>query len=111
MTDTTTLALAWRVSVAVFVILAPTFLFLQFMRLLEWMRDDDLIAQLVEQHDLVTTDTDRMLAALSTGPSPEARESIAMESDDGTALTRCENCGQRNARASTYCAGCLSEID
>lgn len=110
MVDLSTLAIVWRVGVAVFVIIAPTFLFLQFMRFLEWIRDDDLIARLVEQHELETTDTNDMLAALAAGPSPEAGGPSAT-SGGGDALVRCGNCGQRNPKEGTYCAGCLNKLD
>jgi hypothetical protein len=111
--DTSTLTIVWRVGVVVFVVLAPTFMYLQLLRLLEWMRDDDLIARVVEQHDLETTDTDGHLAAMATDSRQLYFSGGADDSDDTDdgLLVRCPSCGQRNPTGVTYCAGCLGRLE
>jgi len=119
MADPGTLEVAWRVGVAVFVIVMPTLLFFQLLRFLEWLRDDDLIAQVVEQHDLETGDTDDLLAEMATD-SPRRRGasqsgSAAEDADAdanaaGGALVRCDSCGRRNPKETTYCSSCLVRL-
>ena len=118
MADLGTLGVAWRVGVTVFVILMPTLMFFQLLRFLEWLRDDDLIAQVVEQHDLETGDTDDLLAEMATD-SPRRRGasqsgSAAEDADadgGGGVLVRCDSCGRRNAKEATYCSGCLTRLE
>jgi hypothetical protein len=111
MSDPSALAVAWRVGVTVFVIVTPTLLFFQLLRFLVWLRDDDLITQVVERHDLETGETDGALATVAAD-SPGA--SSAHGSDPERAedsLLRCDACGRPNAREAVYCSGCLCRLE
>ncbi len=114
MADLGALAIAWRVGVAVFVIVMPTIMFFQLLRFLEWLRDDDLIAQVVERHDIETDDTGDVLATMATDSHqsvPSRGTDSSTEGTDDDPLHRCEACGHRNARAATYCSGCLGRLE
>jgi hypothetical protein len=97
--------LALRVTATVFLVFTPTLMYLGLIRLLEWMRNDELILELANHPELQTTGTEEMLAALG--------EDGGRESDSGESgpTVRCPSCGYRNPKDVTYCAGCLVPLD
>ena len=110
MSDPSALAVAWRVGVTVLVIVMPTLLFFQLLRFLEWLRDDDLIAQVVERHDLEAGETDGALAAVAAD-SPGASSAHGSDREGANdPFLRCDACGRRNAREAVYCSGCLCQL-
>ncbi len=112
MADLGPLAVAWRLGVAVFVIVMPTVMFFQLLRFLEWLRDDELIARMDEHHDLGTDDGDSHLATVATqSRSARAHTASSSESAGGQPLTRCDSCGTRNVPEATYCSGCLGGLE
>jgi hypothetical protein len=109
--DPSALAVAWRVGVTVLVVVMPTLLFFQLLRFLEWLRDDDLIGQVVERHDLETGETDGALATVAAD-SPGASSAHGSDPDGAEdSLVRCDSCGRRNAREAAYCSGCLCQLE
>ncbi|WP_276273428.1 DUF7577 domain-containing protein [Haloarcula litorea] len=102
------LELAARVAAGVFVIVAPTLLFLLLWRGLESMRDDELIARARERAEAMEEadgdgawDVDAAaLRATVTGGDPVPADAVA-----------CSNCGTHNRTGVTYCQQCLAELD
>ena len=99
-----TAELAWRLLVAVFVIVAPTLLFLGLVRLLERMRDDAFIEQVlseeerreIEESQTLTTLVDELTVDAGVGGSIDTVE--------------CPSCGATNLAQATFCAECLSRL-
>jgi len=112
MADPGTLAVVWRVGVAVFVIVMPTVMFFQLLRFLEWLRDDELIGRLGEHHDLGTDGRDDHLTTMAAeSGSVRAHTASSSESTGDRPLFQCDSCGTRNVPEATYCSGCLCELE
>jgi len=112
MADPGTLAVAWRLGVAVFVIVMPTVMFFQLLRFLEWLRDDELIARMGEHHDFGTDGRENHLATIAAqSRSVRARTASSSGAAVDQPLLRCDACGTRNAREATYCSGCLEQLE
>ncbi|MDS0278991.1 zinc ribbon domain-containing protein [Halomicroarcula sp. S1AR25-4] len=100
------LELALRVVSGLFVILAPTVMFLALWRGLEAMRDDELIeraqqrAEAMEQSGSEWSFDAAAVAATVTGGDPVPDEMVA-----------CPSCGRENRAGVTYCRQCLCELD
>ncbi|MDL5362256.1 hypothetical protein [Halalkalicoccus sp. NIPERK01] len=93
------LDLAFRLAVAVFVIVTPTLMFLGLVRLLERMRDEDLIYRLMTEEELRNVERSHSLAGFVeevTGTTP------------GT--IRCSDCGTINAAGMDSCFDCGERI-
>lgn len=99
-----TAELAWRLFVAGFVIVAPTLMFLGMIRLLERIRDDALIEQMLSEeerrdfHDSqsLTTLVDELTGDADVGGSADT--------------VNCPSCGATNLAEATFCAECLSRL-
>ncbi|WP_226022484.1 DUF7577 domain-containing protein [Halomicrobium salinisoli] len=89
--------LALRVGAAVFVIVAPTLLFLGLWRGLDALRDDELVEMAREQ------------GYLESSPSP-TDVTAELLPDTGSDTVVCEACGTDNLAEATYCQGCLREL-
>ncbi|WP_336336225.1 DUF7577 domain-containing protein [Haloarcula brevis] len=97
--------LALRVVAGLFVIVAPTLLFLGLWRALDAMRDDELIQQVnrrAETMDQSSADPEWPVDAL-TDDSPL--------SDTAPSVVTCGACGTPNIRDATYCQECLTELE
>lgn len=102
--------LAFRVATALFVILAPTVLFLALWRALELLRDDEIIARARENGNVGTSlagDTDEdgtgMIDQLTAGAGARAGAGA------GSTVT-CDACGAPNVADATYCRQCLGRL-
>ncbi len=111
MAELGTLAVVWRVAVAVFVIVMPTVMFFQLLRFLEWLRDDDLIVRLGEHHDLDVDERDDHLATMAAESGSVRPHTASSSESTGDILRRCDSCGTRNVAEATYCSGCLDELE
>lgn len=99
--------LAIRVIAGLFVIVAPTLLFLGLWRGLEAMRDDELIEQAhqrAETMDQSRTDADWPVDALTD-------DQASPLSETAMSVVTCGTCGTPNMRDATYCQECLTELD
>jgi len=99
--------LALRVIAGLFVIVAPTLLFLGLWRGLEAMRDDELIQQAhqrAEMRDRSPTDADWPVDVL-------ADETVSPLSETNLSVVTCGTCGTPNMQNATYCQECLTELD
>jgi len=94
MADVATVELAFRLSVAAAVVVAPAVLFLGLWRLLKWLRDDELVATLAERGVVEAADT-----SPSVAPA---------QAPDGNT---CPDCGAVNRRGVSFCRECLSELN
>lgn len=90
-----------RLAVALFVVIAPTLLFLGLVRLLERMRDDDLIYRLLTEEELRRVERSHSLASF-------VEEVTGAGAPTGTA--RCPSCGTINAAGMQTCHECGSEV-
>ena len=89
--------LALRVASALFVIVAPTLLFLGLWRGLEAMKDDEIIERAREE------------GYFTTSPAPKKVASSVLP--DATAeTTTCDTCGTLNIDDATYCQECLGKL-
>jgi len=112
MVDLGPLAIAWRLGVAVFVIVMPTVMFFQLLRFLEWLRDDELIGRIGDYHDLGSDKHDDHLATVAAqSRTARAHTPTSSEPTGDRPLTRCDSCGTRNVAEATYCSGCLGELE
>jgi len=112
MADLGVLEIAWRVGVAVFVIVMPTVMFFQLMRFLEWLRDDELIARMAQHHDFETESGGDHLSALTTdSPRRQGGSSRASSSQSDDELRQCGACGTHNVSEAIYCRGCLTRLE
>jgi hypothetical protein len=97
--------LAFRVAAGLFVILAPTVLFLGLWRGLEAMRDDELVkraqqrARAMEHDDAGWSVDAAAMAAAATRADPVPDKMVA-----------CDVCGAHNRDDVTYCRDCLSQL-
>ncbi|MBV0902336.1 zinc ribbon domain-containing protein [Haloarcula salina] len=95
--------LAFRVLTGLFVIVAPTLLFLGLWHALEAMRDDELIEQVQQRAETMEQSPS---GPLSVAPSPGR----ATSSPTDSTLARCGACGTPNMGDATYCQECLAEL-
>ncbi len=111
MEEPSTLTVLWRLAVTVFVIVAPTLMFMGLLRGLEILRDDELINKYVDADDLDIEDTDELLEVLAedTAIDSDAERSMDGLRDDET--IRCQHCGAPNGTTATYCSECLEPVD
>jgi hypothetical protein len=99
--------LALRVIAGLFVIVAPTLLFLGLWRGLEAMRDDELIQrahQRAEERDQSPTGSDWPVDALTDHESSPLSET-------SLSVVPCDTCGTPNMEDASYCQECLSELE
>jgi len=96
-------ALFGRLTLAAFVMIAPTLCFLGLTRGLEWMRDDDLINKWARTHghERDVTDNDDIFAALTNEHGVDTGDSSSV---------RCAVCGTRNQAGMTYCHSCQHQL-
>ncbi|MFC6717867.1 zinc ribbon domain-containing protein [Natrialbaceae archaeon GCM10025810] len=101
MDDPGTLTTLWRLSVAAFVMVTPSLLFLGLVRGLERLRDDAFVDRwLTEQgHEI----QDDVLTVLGTSLDS------ATGSDEGSTV-RCPSCETSNAAGASICHGCLNRL-
>ncbi|EMA20783.1 zinc ribbon domain-containing protein [Haloarcula argentinensis] len=99
--------LALRVIAGLFVIIAPTLLFLGLWRGLEAMRDDELIQQAHQRAE--------MRDQPSAGPDWSTDTLLADESsplsETKMSVVTCSTCGTPNVQDASYCQSCLTELD
>jgi hypothetical protein len=96
--------LVFRLLVALFVITAPTVLFLGLMRGLEKLRDDALLLRLAESDDAPQDVSTAAARALD-------REPIRTDGQGHTAdEVACSTCGESNMLGARYCQACLGEL-
>ncbi|MFU1781146.1 zinc ribbon domain-containing protein [Haloarcula japonica] len=99
--------LALRVIAGLFVIIAPTLLFLGLWRGLETMRDDELIQQAhqrAEMWDQSPTGPDWPVDALTD-------DTVSLLSETNMSVVTCDTCGTPNMQHATYCQECLTELE
>lgn len=92
--------LLFRLAVAVFVIVMPTAMFLGLVRLLERIRDDDLIYRLMTEEELRRVERSHSLSGF-------------VEEVTGTpaGAVRCPNCGTINAAGMRSCFDCDARLE
>jgi len=95
------LELAFRVGVAVLVILAPTAMFLGLWRLLMRMRNGELVERVMQD--------DRVDEEWSTGEFAQPSVLDVLQ-PTGTSGGQCPRCGATNPEEAAYCAGCLERL-
>lgn len=88
--------LAFRLAVGLFVIVAPTLLFLGLWRGLEAMKDDELIERARAEGGF-------------SSPSPTDIAASMLPDADSEATT-CESCGAPNLTDATYCQECIGKL-
>ena len=88
------IVLAARVAAGLFVIVAPTLLFLALWRGLQAMQDDELVRRVRERAD--------EMGDAAHSLSPTARPS--------SPVVACPNCGTGNRADTAYCKQCLSPL-
>jgi hypothetical protein len=91
--------LIFRLAVAMSVVIMPTLMFLGLVRLLERMRDDDLLYRLMSEDELRTIERSHSLAGF-------VEEVTARPGG-----TRCPECGTINAADMRTCFGCGARLD
>jgi hypothetical protein len=96
------LVIAFRLLVAAFCIVAPSLLFVGFVRVLDRMRDDDLVNRVMERLDEQPSGAPGPAAVLTGG---------AVDGPSGSDLVTCSNCGLPNAGYAGYCGNCLKKLD
>jgi hypothetical protein len=95
-------AIAFRLLVAVFCIVAPSMMFVGFVRVLDRMRDDDLVNRVMERMDEQPSGASGPAAVLTGG---------AVDGGSKSDLIPCPNCGLPNAGYAGYCGNCLAQLD
>jgi hypothetical protein len=93
-----------RLLVALFVITAPTVLYLGLLRGLEKLRDDALLLRLAESDE---APQDVSTAAARALDRPPIRAEGQSRNDNAVA---CSSCGESNMMGARYCQGCLGEL-
>ncbi|EJN59203.1 zinc ribbon domain-containing protein [Halogranum rubrum] len=94
--------LAFRLLVAVFVVVAPSLLFVGLWRGLHALRDDHLVARM---EDHARTDDQRRSPALPFVPPTGKRETTTRVS-----VVACGTCGTPNPDGVTFCHECLTRL-
>ena len=97
----TPIELAFRVGVAVVVILAPTVMFLGFWRLLMRMRNGELVERVMQD--------DRVADEWSTGEFAQPTVLDVLQ-PTGASGGQCPHCGATNPEEAAYCADCLGRL-
>jgi hypothetical protein len=92
------LEIAFRLAVAVFVIVTPTLMFLGLVRLLESIRDDDLVYRLLTEEDLRQIERSHTLASFVGEVTGEASNTM-----------RCRSCGTITLAGLEACHECGSK--
>lgn len=95
------LELAFRLGVAVFVILAPTAMFLGLWRLLMRMRNGELVERVMQD--------DRVADEWSTGEFAQPTVLDVLQ-PTGASGGQCPHCGATNPEEAAYCADCLERL-
>jgi hypothetical protein len=103
--------LAFRLLVALFVIVTPTLLFLGLMRGLEKLRDDALLLRLAENEDAPEDVTSAAARALETGPIRADGHGSSAANAPTPDSYACSTCGESNMRGAKYCQNCLRELN
>ena len=96
------LGIAFRLLVAAFCIVAPSLLFIGFVRVLDRMRDDDLVNRVMERVDEQPSGAPGPAAVLTGG---------AVGGGSNSNLSPCPDCGLPNAGYAGYCGNCLARLD
>lgn len=94
---------AWRVAVAVLVVVTPTLLFLGLWHGLMRMRDGELVQRVqarVEEQSATAGGAAGSPSGSPAAPVPAGR----------ARLVRCSSCGERNFVAFDYCRECLAAL-
>lgn len=95
MEEASGMGMAFRLAVAIFVIVMPTLLFLGLVRLLEAMGDEELIYRLLTEEELRQVERSHSLASF-------VEEVTGTESN----VLRCPACGTINAAGMDTCHEC-----
>jgi len=99
------LQLALRVAAGLFVVVAPTLMFLALWRGLEAMRDDELIQRARRRAEADRSDSEWQVDTASlTDLAPSGDPAMAQRT------TTCRSCGAENQTDVTYCRQCLDSI-
>jgi hypothetical protein len=96
------LGIAFRLLVAAFCIVAPSLLFIGFVRVLDRMRDDDLVNRVMERVDEQPSGAPGPAAVLTGG---------AVSGTSQSDLVACSSCGLPNPGFAGYCGNCLTKLD
>ncbi|AEM55654.1 hypothetical protein HISP_00085 [Haloarcula hispanica N601] len=99
--------LALRVIAGLFVIVAPTLLFLGLWRGLEAMRDDELIQQVHHRAEMRDQSPTRADWPVDTLTGDEA----SPLSETNMSVVTCGTCGTPNMQDASYCQECLTELE
>ncbi|SFR85910.1 hypothetical protein SAMN05216559_0150 [Halomicrobium zhouii] len=94
--------LAFRVLAGLFVVVAPTLLFLGLWKGLTYLRDDELIER-----------ARRMDGRSSPSPDPtgiSAFPSSAFDASEGVEVVVCDACGTANRAGVTFCRECFGRL-
>lgn len=92
--------LLFRLAVAVFVIVMPTAMFLGLVRLLERIRDDDLIYRLMTEEELRRVERSHSLSGF-----------VKEVTGTPAGAVRCPNCGTINAAGMRSCFDCDARLE
>lgn len=103
MGDPGALIVVGRLAVAIFVILAPTIMFLGLIRGLERLRDDDLVTRWLARTG-AEYDPDEMDAVLTV-----LADGLDVDGADRSTI-RCPDCGAANPVDVTFCGQCLAKL-
>lgn len=96
------LGIAFRLLVAVFCIVAPSLLFIGFVRVLDRMRDDALVDRIMERVDEQPSGAPGPAAVLTGG---------AVSGPSTSDLVTCSSCGLPNPGFAGYCGNCLTSLE
>lgn len=95
------LGIVFRLLVAAFCIVAPSLLFIGFVRVLDRMRDDALVDRIMERVDDQPSGAPGPAAVLTGG---------AVSGTSETNLVTCHSCGLPNPGFAGYCGNCLTSL-
>jgi len=99
--------LALRVIAGLFVIVAPTLLFLGLWRGLEAMRDDELIQQAHQRAEM----GDQSPAGADWPVDGLTDDEASPLSETNMSVVTCGTCGTPNMQDASYCQECLTELE
>lgn len=114
--------LAYRLLVYFVAMIGPTLLFLGLMRLLEWLRDDALLARIAESDDAspeVSLAASRAIekrdgaARIAARTAAEPARTGAIRTDGGRPDSEsivCSTCGETNQTGATFCRECVGKL-
>ena len=90
--------LAVQIAILAVLVVAPALFFLALWRGLEFLQDDELVAQMEAMQG-------------QESPSPPASAGVSGRADPrGESIVRCRRCGTPNRAEATYCHECLEEL-